>query len=193
MLTMMTIVVISIVAPGEVMIDASPSNVGVLNENVTLTCSASGGIYNFQWQRNGIDLPGEIRSTLFLTSVNASDGGEYTCVVRNPAGNSSTDFTLYIHPYIVTNPQRQLLRAVASSTTFTCEAFAFPAPDYRWDKVGDVGFDNLDRFRQNFTFSRIAFGNEGNYICFASITVNKINYTAESEPGELICKFNIAF
>ncbi|XP_064385915.1 uncharacterized protein LOC135334596 isoform X5 [Halichondria panicea] len=175
-----------ILTPGEVMIDASPSNVGVLNENVTLNCSASGGTDNLQWQRNGINLPGEMQSTLLLTSVNASDGGEYTCVVGNAAGNGSTNFTLYIHPYFVTNPQRQLLRTVASSATFTCEASAFPAPDYRWDKIGDVGFDNLDRFRQNFSFNPIAFGNEGNYVCVASIIVDNINYTAESKPGELI-------
>ena len=179
-----------IVTPGEVMIDASPSSVGMLNENVTLTCSASGGIDNFQWQRNGINLPGEMQSTLLLTSVNASDGGEYTCVVGNAAGNGNTNFTLYIHPYIVTNPQRQLLRTVASNATFTCEASAFPVPDYRWDKVGDVGFDNIARFRQNLSFNPIAFGNEGNYVCNASIIVDNINYTAKSEPGELICKFN---
>ena len=58
------------------------------DQDVTLNCSALGGPDVFiQWQVNSSNLDGENSSTLILPSVNASTGGEYTCVVSNSAGN----------------------------------------------------------------------------------------------------------
>ena len=169
------------------MIGVTPSNILSRGDNVTLTCSARGGPDNvFQWQKNGADLPGEDQTTLQLTDIDATDGGEYTCVVSNAAGNDSTSVTLYIRPYIVVNPQPLLLTVEGSSVIFTCEALSFPAPSYQWDKDGDPGFSD---FAQNLTFNPVNYGNEGYYTCVAVISViNGANFTVESEQAVLISK-----
>jgi hypothetical protein len=41
---------------------------------------------SFQWRRNGTDLPGGTNATLSLASVQASDAGNYSVLVSNPAG-----------------------------------------------------------------------------------------------------------
>ena len=175
------------VPPSNVVI-ALNTSIAMRNDSVTFTCDAQGGPSNlYQWQRNGENLDEMTQPILQLTSVDASDGGEYTCVVSNAAGNDSNFLTLYIQPYIVTHPQ-QILATVPESVSFTCEALGFPAPSYRWDKIGDPEFQ---RFTQNLTFNSVNFGNEGLYQCVASIMVDMINYTAESNQGELICEFYV--
>ena len=183
------------VIPGEVRIDPTPSNNQSRGDNVTLTCSASGGPDNsFQWQKDGADLSGENQSILQLTLIDATDGGEYTCVVSNAAGNDSTNVILYIQPYITVDPQSQILTAVGSSVTFTCEALGFPTPSYRWDKEGDPEFNTpttYARFEQNLTFNPVSFGNEGYYTCVAVVIIEMANYTAESTQALLISKSRV--
>ena len=137
----------------------------------------------YQWQKNGADLPGENQIT--LQDIDATDGGEYTCVVSNAAGNDSTTVTLYIRPYIVVNPQPQLLTAVLSNVTFTCEALGFPAPSYQWRKDGDPGFSAVT---QHLSLNPVNFGNEGYYTCVAISTIYRMNYSVESEQAVLISK-----
>ena len=172
--------------PSNVTIAVSPSNTSIAmrNDNVTFTCDAQGGPGNlFQWQRNGANLDEMTQPILQLTSVDASDGGEYTCVVSNAAGNDSTVFILYIHPYIVTDPQLQILAANDAQASFTCEAMGFPDPSYRWMKNEDLEFE---RFNQSLTFSPVMFGDEGTYQCAAYITLSMLNFTADSQQGVLI-------
>ncbi len=169
------------------MIAVSPSSIAIRNYNVTFTCDAQGGPGNmFQWQRNGANLDEKTQSTLQLNSVDASDGGEYTCVVSNAAGNDSAVLTLYIQPYIVTDPQPQILAANNQLVSFTCEAMAFPDPNYRWIKDEDLEFE---RSGQNLTFSPVMFGDEGTYRCVARISLSMENFTAVSQPGFLIGTF----
>ena len=171
-------------APGELLVEVTPSNILSRGDNVTLTCSARGGPDNmFQWQKNGADLSGENQTTLQLTDIDATDGGEYTCVVSNAAGNDSTNVTLYIRPYIVVNPQPLLLTVVRSSVTFTCEALSFPPPSYQWEKEGVPGFVSRE---QNYMIDSISYSSGGVYRCVAFFTLNMTNYTATSEDGLLV-------
>ena len=179
------------------MVDVTPLNILGRGDNVTFTCSARGGPENvFKWQKNGADLPGENQTTLQLTDIDATDGGEYTCVVSNAAGNDSANLTLYIRPYIVVNPQSLLLADLGDSTTFTCEALSFPPPSYGWEKVGEPeekkrGFVSME---QNYTIGPIFFNDlEGVYRCVAFFTLNMTDYTATSEDGLLVCTFLLFF
>ncbi len=166
--------------PSNVMI-ALNTSIAMRNDNVTFTCDAQGGPGNlFQWQRNGANLDEMTQPILQLTSVDASDGGEYTCVVSNAAGNDSDFLTLYIQPYIVTDPQPQILAANDTQASFTCEAMGFPDPSYRWMKDEDLEFESFD---QNLTFSPVMFGDEGMYRCVA---LSLQNFTDVSQPGLLI-------
>ena len=137
----------------------------------------------FQWQKNGTDLPGENQTALQLTDIDATDGGEYTCVVSNATDNYSTNVTLYIQPYIVVNPQPQLLASVGSRVTFTCEALSFPPPSYQWEKEGVSGFVSTE---QNYRIDLLDYSSGGVYRCVAFFTLNETNYKATSEDGLLV-------
>jgi uncharacterized lipoprotein YddW (UPF0748 family) len=67
--------------------------------NVTFTASAQGTApLNFQWQRNGINLPGETNLSLTLAGVQPANAGQYTVTVANNAGSdTSWAATLAVH------------------------------------------------------------------------------------------------
>ena len=131
-------------------------------DNVTFTCSAQGGPGNeFQWQRNGWDLQNETLANLTVANISASEGGSYTCVVSNAAGNDSETATLYVQPYIETQPE-DVLTTNGSEVNFTCEAESFPDPEYQWmnaDSGAIVGNDSV------LDFPSADFGDEGRYVC----------------------------
>ena len=69
---------------------------GLPRDTATFYCRSMGGPgNNFTWmrQRDGLVVGNE--SQLMITDLNASDGGQYQCIVENSAGNDSTNATLY--------------------------------------------------------------------------------------------------
>ena len=139
------------------------------DEDVVLYCSVLGGPdTSYQWQFEDINIDGENSSMLILPSVNASNGGEYTCVVSNGAGNDSARVSVFIAPYFVMEPQN-VNGLNGSMVTLPCEAEAFPAPDIQWDKVGDTIRDGLDIVSSGeLVFDPLLFGDEGSYFCNVS-------------------------
>ena len=69
-------------------------------DNLTLTCTASGGPSNmFCWVKDGDDITGSTDSMLNLTDVTVDEGGLYECVVNNDAGYSSANITIHGRTY----------------------------------------------------------------------------------------------
>lgn len=57
--------------------------------------------YSYQWQLNGVDISGATDDTLIVTSIHNPDTGNYTCVVTNPWGDSTSvngSLSLYYKP-----------------------------------------------------------------------------------------------
>jgi hemicentin len=78
------------VSPGDT-VTVSP-NPALVNQtdNVTFTCGSLGGPGNsFAWSSNGQIVWGATDSSLTISNVTASDGGNYTCEVTNSAGSGS--------------------------------------------------------------------------------------------------------
>ena len=150
----------------------SPLNVTSLGDNVTLVCTAMGGPDNsFQWKTKGIFIGND--SMLELVGINASNGGNYTCTVRNAAGNDSASAILYVAPYIVTPLEGLTLTSNGSSVNLTCEADGFPMPNVSWDRNTNdkaVANDSV------LTIATVTFGQEGVYRCSASVNINGMNY-----------------
>lgn len=48
-------------------------------------------VTGYQWQRNGVDLPGEIKDTLVLKSVQLASAGSFTVIVRASTGDVASD------------------------------------------------------------------------------------------------------
>jgi len=143
--------------------------IAYIEGNVTFSCSAQGGPDSeYQWQYNGVDLMDQTNTTLTIDNIGAVNGGNYTCVVSNAAGNDSATATLYVAPTIITQPADILTRN-GTVVNFTCEAESFPAPEYHWEKYDEtmptfiiVGSDSV------LEFSPAVFGDEGTYRCVAS-------------------------
>ena len=131
-------------------------------DSVTFTCSAQGGPDNeFQWQRNGGDLENETLANLTVANISASEGGSYTCVVSNAAGDDSETATLYVQPYILIQPD-DIFATLGSEVNFNCEAESFPDPEYQWmnaDTGAIVGNDSV------LDFPSADFRDEGRYVC----------------------------
>lgn len=51
---------------------------------------------NFQWQFKGVDLPGEVHSTLTLVSFTAAMEGPYTVVATNSVGSAAATVSVWV-------------------------------------------------------------------------------------------------
>ena len=145
----------------------------------TFVCQAQGGPGSiFQWTFEGSILKDaditstSLKSTLTINNVSASDGGEYICTVSNIVSNASNSSTLYVSPYIVTNPIKTI--TALNGTSFSeleCVAEAFPSPTYTWTQVTGPGsprtiVDSSDS--GILAFTPLVFSNYGAYVCTAS-------------------------
>ena len=153
------------------------------------TCSAQGGPNNaFQWFFNGSSVTpsSPTESSYTVSNVSASDGGQYTCVVSNAAGNSSNSTTLFVSPYIVTDPTFRLLSSNGSQQELECEAEAFPEPTYAWTKLTGPN-SPMVVFKSNSSgvlMLQTVFGTEGAYVCTASSRGLSVNSSQSTVYGE---------
>ena len=158
--------------------------------SITFTCSSLGGPNNtYQWQKDTSDLLNETSSLLTVSNVSATDGGTYSCLVSNAAGNETVNSTLYIEPYIIANPVSDILSSASGNVSFECEAESFPSPRYLWEKVTDN--DTVVGESRVLSLNPVVFGDEGPYRCIAYITANGTNTTAVSDTGLLTSKYLI--
>ena len=76
--------------------EVTPTTVnGNLSGNATFNCSAMGGPQNiFSWTNTRSNTIVANRTELLLLDLMASDGGQYRCVVDNPAGRGQANVTL---------------------------------------------------------------------------------------------------
>ena len=182
------------VAPG---VSVTPLTATEDNDgNTTFTCTVSGGPdNNIVWIRgsdvgssSGSGLLGSFDSIAFLrqfttlstgpnltiSSINATqDGGMYTCVVVNQAGQDSANVTLYVRPLIVDQPQDQFTRQ-GETVTLSCRADSFPSPLYQWEKFNTTSesyYQLSGETNRTLEFSSVEFDDFGDYRCVATAPV----------------------
>lgn len=86
---------------------------------------------SYQWKHNGTDLSGATSATLNLTNVSAADAGDYTVVVTNDAGSTtSTAATLVVNvaPASATSIVHDAFTAAAKNDGLSTDANGFLAP-----------------------------------------------------------------
>jgi len=94
---------------------------------------------SFQWQRNGVAIPGALSATLVLNGVTASQAGSYSVVVSNVAGSvTSLPALLTVNspaslPVITVQPQSTNVM-LGSVTTFTVAVTGTPPLTFQWKK-----------------------------------------------------------
>ena len=130
----------------------------------------------FLWEKNGTIIGND--STLKLMTIDASYGGDYSCIVSNAAGADSASTTLYVAPYIITPLQKQILSTVdGSSVIINCSAAGFPTPTVNWVDMLNTEVSSTPQL----WFNPVVFGDEGLYRCIASSDINGTNFAAIDE------------
>ncbi|XP_029473326.1 LOW QUALITY PROTEIN: hemicentin-1 [Rhinatrema bivittatum] len=128
----------------------NPENLTVVVNNfISLTCEVTGfPPPALSWLRNGkpinlntnaLIVPGG--RTLQIPRVKVSDGGEYTCIAINQAGESNKKIflTVYVPPSIKDRGSESLAvvtARVGTLVTLECESNAVPPPVITWYKNG---------------------------------------------------------
>ncbi|MGC8830009.1 MAG: PA14 domain-containing protein, partial [Verrucomicrobiia bacterium] len=81
--------------PPTIVQQPSPSQITVgVHQPITITVVASAppeSTITYQWQKNGIDIPGANSATLAIANANVADSGVYTVVVANEGGWVKSD------------------------------------------------------------------------------------------------------
>ncbi|XP_026558988.1 hemicentin-1 [Pseudonaja textilis] len=143
--------VLSVEIPPDIVGSEMPSEVsGILGENIQLSCEASGTpTPAIQWLKDGklitSDESQQISlapngSLLHIFGALTSDGGKYTCVATNPAGEEDRIFSvnIYVPPTINKNKEEPEALTVILDTSINieCQAMGTPPAQINWLKNG---------------------------------------------------------
>src|SRR5690606_4229406 len=82
-----SVATLSIVVPPAISTHPQPQIVAA-GATATFSVTVSGTApFQYQWQKNGLDLPGMNNATLVISGAETSDEGDYSVVVSNSAGD----------------------------------------------------------------------------------------------------------
>ena len=127
-------------------ISSQPRSASVTaGDPVSFSVVATGtGTLSYQWQHDGVDLPGETRATLALSSARVTDAGNYTVTVRNDKGKVVSQLaTLRVleRPVIslitYTEGQARISFNTANGLTYTLESSDSVDPEV-WTAVTSI-------------------------------------------------------
>ncbi|XP_004706727.1 hemicentin-1 [Echinops telfairi] len=164
----------------------TPENISVVEKNsISLTCEASGiPLPSITWLKDGwpVNLSTSMRilsggRTLRLMQTRTEDTGQYTCVVRNAAGEERKIFGLsvLVPPRIVgENILEDVKVKEKQNTTLTCEVTGNPVPEITWHKEGQLlQEDESHHIMSGGRFLQVINAqvfHTGRYTCLASNT-----------------------
>lgn len=113
----------------------------VEGETTTLSVTASGTGLTYQWQKNGLTIPGADSATLTLPNVKMSDGGAFSVVVSNIVGTVRSPSALLVvtpkasAPTIVA-PPANVTTLSGNAVKFSVSASGTTPLTYQWRKDG---------------------------------------------------------
>lgn len=73
-----------------------------INGQIRICPQIYGGCFHYQWQKEGVDLPGETGLCLIISNIEFDQAGKYRLCAVNPAGTIYTDYTII---YVLPVPQ----------------------------------------------------------------------------------------
>lgn len=130
--------------------------------------------FQYQWRRNGVDVPGATGAQLLLTGAELTDAGDYSVRISNAWGSLTGQVArLEVDPLrllAVNGPERGVLLGTAA---FNVEATGIEPISYQWQKDG---IDIPGATGATLQLSPLAFADAGTYRIVVSNPV-------ETEPG----------
>ena len=153
------------------------------NSTIKLSCKAEVEQFmTYQWKKDGVQLLGQKHSTLVLTNVTLNDNGNYSCVVTNQVG-STTSFNAKVEvlqfPYFLLEPDNiNEYYGNLNGAVFQCNASGFPLPGYKWyfrPKGTDDFNEILDKNQNVLVIVPPLLIDEGSYYCEAFVGDNSVH------------------
>ncbi len=176
-------------------IQLSPNFIDVQPTNKEI-CEGSSGILiahatvnaSYQWQKDGLSIPGANQSILQRNSVALSDTGLYNCIISNAYGNISSDtveLKVLTAPSITTSPT-STSECLGSSVTFVADASGSAPITYQWynsngalgsgtsNEAFEIGDDSIRNTSSAYPspFANYFWGNREQYLILASELTN---------------------
>ncbi|XP_061587676.1 B-cell receptor CD22-like [Cololabis saira] len=156
-------------------VSVNPSGEIVEGTSVTLTCSSDANpAATHSWYRRNVRTPISEEQTLFFTTIQSSESGEYYCTSENELGNSksqliSIDVTYRPKPpFVLVSPSGDIVEG--TSTTLICRTDANPAATYSWYRRNGHNYIGDNR---RLIFRTILSSDSGEYYCAAE---NKLGW-----------------
>ncbi len=179
-------------------ITAHPANQTVTEgQTATLTVAAAGTVpLSYQWQKNGIDIPGATGTIYTTPTVAMSDSGTlYRCVVSNTVGSVTGNAAVLtvnaLPPVITTHPADRTVTE-GETATFAVAATSTVPLSYQWQKngVNISGATGLSyttppaAFTDNGAIYRCVVSNTGGSVASSNaiLTVNAIPPAITTQP-----------
>ena len=159
-------------APQAGMPVALPSNTVYAGTTVSLAVNVVGTPpYQYQWQKNGTNIPSASSPTLVLSNIMVADSGTYDVLVSNAAGtNASPTLSVSVNPasspFFSTQPTPAIITSyVGGLVTFTAAVNGTLPIQLQWQHNG-VNIPNATF--PNLTLAALQTGSAGNYSLVAS-------------------------
>jgi hypothetical protein len=153
----------------------------IAGEPAALGVSAAGTPpLEYQWNFNGVDLPGATSPSLEFPSVQPADAGNYFVSVTNPYGAVFSDvvtLTVLLPPTVTSQPSSQTIDA-GSTVTLSVEAAGTPPLVYQW-RLNGVNIP--DATNNTFTLTNAPPAASGFYL----VTVANVAGAVDSLPAIL--------
>ena len=147
-------------------------------------------------------------SSLSIINVSGMDGGKYTCLASNEAGNASATAEIFVRPIILSQPTEIIAKNGEMASLF-CGADGFPLL-YQWQMLnstldgifgsdgGSASGSGGSGIADNYVdiesatdsileFNPIQFGDEGSYRCIAFNPVGTAVSEAATVTGTYLC------
>ncbi len=164
---------VNIPTPVPASITAQPQSLSrTVGQSAMFTVTAAGDApLVYQWQKNGVNVPGANAASYSIASVQTNDAGNFRCVVTNAYGSATSAVaTLTVTvplpepASIVTHPQ-SLTRTVGQSATFSVVAAGTAPLTYQWQKNG---LNLAGAVAASFTIASVQTNDAGSFRCLVS-------------------------